>query len=160
MSCGSVLTSPGHVFQESLSFLIELLDSSNVSARNAPKDLISTLPQLIRTCDSQQSRQALNDLLLKGVHSTDRHALRQLWSVANRTLPIGNLRMQLLRYPLEPEDLAAQVKLLWPAEAHLNFQDIRKEQQIPCEPPSRAWAEHWFRAAFIEAAGTGVDETT
>ena len=135
-----VLTNPGHVFRDAVSFLIEYLDSPKVGPKIEPKELIGALPQLVRTCDNQQSRQELNGLLVSASETNDHLALKQLWRVANRSLPVSDLRSHIVSYVNENQDLVAKVKLRWPAEAHSDFENVIAQTEMPTQPPDSAWA--------------------
>ncbi len=75
-----VLTIPGHVHRDALAFVMKILDLEDDKARVLPKDLLSNLPKLIRSCDSEQPRMRLRALLKHSRGSEDRQALHRLWT--------------------------------------------------------------------------------
>ncbi len=154
-----VLTTPGHVHRDALSFLIEALDPLERVVRNDPQELVRALPELISSCDSAQLREALRALLDKALKGEDRYALSRLWKVAHRVIPAQDLQEPLLGYTSTREGAEPLVKLLWPAQAELDFAEPLQQEGALAGPPLRAWAQYWFQAAFAQASLTGLPAT-
>lgn len=152
-----VLTALGHVHADAISFLVLFLDPSNKTPRAEPKGLLTSLPALISSCDGEQPRNTIRNLLGKANHRVDRNALWRLWYVANRSLSSRELREYQLQYTSHRNDLLPLIRLLWPAEAKHEIAD-----EVPGEPstvPQAVWAESWFQAAFTQPSVTGLDAT-
>jgi hypothetical protein len=149
-----VLTSPGHVHQDALSFLVEALDPAGVKARNEPREMVSVLPALIRSCENAQIQGMLEELLRKSANNQDRYALWRLYTVANSVLPCRELEKHVSTFNDSNGKLSSLVKLYWPAQAGKSF----KNQVVPTE-----WAANWaatlFSAATVLPALTEVQGT-
>ncbi len=115
-----VMTSPGHVHRESLSFLIDVLQPSEEKVRVIPKGLLHDLPRLISDSDSTQPKEKLQKLMIASRGWSDVHDCKKVWSVANRTFSASVLADEVLAFSGDGT-LRALVRLLWPAEAEKDF---------------------------------------
>lgn len=154
-----VLTSPGHVHRDAISFLLEALDPLERVIRSDPPELITALPDLIESCDSSQLRETLCTLLDKALDGEDRYALSRLWRVAHQVIPAEDLKGPLFKYTSRREGLEPLVKMLWPAQAGLDFAEALQREGIPVGPPQRAWAQYWYQAAFVQPSLTALQTT-
>jgi NACHT domain len=154
-----VLTTPGHVHRDAISFLIEALDPLERAAINDPTELLRALPDLLISCDSPQLRQALRTLLDKALNGEDRYVLSRLWKVAHRVIPVEDLQEAVMRYASTKEGMEPLVKLLWPAQAGLDFVEALQQERALSGPPQRAWAQYWFQAAFAQPSLTRLEAT-
>src|SRR5258708_14857079 len=139
--------------------MLELLDPSDFSARYKPKEMLSSLPSLIKSHDGSQPQAVLVGLLEKAKQCQDRGALWRIWRVANRALPQEQIEQYLFDHTFMNEQLDAAVKLLWPAKTGLNFVNNPRFKALLNGPPRRTRAEYWFRAAFIDSSLTTLDST-
>ena len=154
-----VLTSPGHVFQDAISFLLDYLDPLKFAPSIEPKGLISALPSLLRSSDRVHSQNELEALLTKTRTNQDEYSLEQLWSVANRALPNSSLIQHWKAYASKSAELESKVKVLWPAEARMGAQAISAKIEMPPAEGAPKWAERLFRAASIDREVTAMDLT-
>lgn len=154
-----VLTTPGHVHQEAISFLVEGLDPSARTLTRGSKGIIASLPDLIKSCDSHQPRESVRGLLYKALSGEDRHAIWRLWKVAHQVIPARDLQDPILEYSSTREGLEPLVKLVWPAQGGLDFADALEHERPLVELPCRAWAQCWFLAAFAQPSLTGLQAT-
>ncbi len=110
-----VLSTPGHVHRDALSFVIGMLDAESTSIKVEPKGLVNTLPRLISACDSDQPRQQLMQLLERSAAWKDHHDLKQLWSVCNRVFPEADLCIAMSKYQGKAS-IKAAMEIRWPVE--------------------------------------------
>jgi hypothetical protein len=143
-----VLTSPGHVRQEAICFLLEGLDPSQEKIRHEPRGVIGALPDFINSCDSQQPRRTLRTLLDKALEGDDRYAIWRLFSIAQQTLPKSELEAALSSYTNSDEDTVALVKLLWPSQKCSDFCALLENEKALLGQPQTSWAKYWFQAAL------------
>lgn len=110
-----VLSSPGHVHRDALSFVIGTLDAENTSVKVEPKGLVNFLPRLVSACDSDQPKQLLKQLMERSKSWRDHHDLKRLWSVCNRVFSDTDLCVAMATYEGE-ESIKAAIEIRWPVE--------------------------------------------
>src|ERR1019366_8473825 len=152
-----ILTAPGHVHQEALSFLMQALDPADHRPQNLPPELNKTLPTLFGFGDNEQNWSQLAALLDASVTCVDRQALASLWYVANRTLPTETIWRHAKKYEVADERISGLVQLLWPAEAGLKPGQLLAKEVTNNDGDSIIpdWAEYLYRATFLDDSLTG-----
>ena len=151
-----VLVFPGHVHRDAVSMLVESLDPLNTFARNEPRDLVSTLPRLIRSCDNPQPRAELQKLLGRATETSDMHAVWRPWTVAIRVLPPNDLHPYLHQSRKAESKIFPSLALAWPAEAGQSFASELDNTTLFSGPPRPEVSRVWFEAAQSDRGATGL----
>ncbi len=81
-----VLTNPGNVHRDALAFILRALEPAPSKARVIPGEFISSLPRLIKACDSDNPVQILTGYLKSSRDIQDYQYLKHLWSVCHKVL--------------------------------------------------------------------------
>jgi hypothetical protein len=155
-----VLTTPRHVFRDSVSFLLQSLDPSDSRPRNERPEVGRILPKLVREINSPEHRRVLLTYLDAGRSSRDDHALTLLHSVTNKVFTVDEIRAHAATSSDASDDLCGRIRLTWPARDGVDLESLySSERPMPLEP-NPEWAFCLYRAGRIDNAARKFPETT
>jgi hypothetical protein len=140
-----VLSSPGHVHRDALTFVLSALDPNTKRARYIPEEYAESVPLLIRSCDSDQPGQILKGHLTASRGSKDRGHLRQLWSTCYRTLDRRFLFQEMCSYRAD-YNIESSIKLLWPTFAGQSYAEQLDKANELARIPDGILAKYWYKA--------------
>ena len=151
-----VLASPGHVQQDSLSFLLELVDPRILRARNEPRDLISALSRLVKASASKSHSAMLDQFLTDSNTWGDDGSLSRLYHVASFALADTQILQHAKVFESANRSRTARVRLVWPKVRPSHLIDASGASDYWPKLPDPSWAAVWYRLALKESAYTAL----
>jgi hypothetical protein len=149
-----VLTSPGHVHRDSISFVLRLLNPRVVIPRNEPRALLSAIPSLISNCSAEVHLNELRTFLSDGSAAADGGALERLHAVAYKLLDGDFLSAYLSTLPARPDVVSAEAHIFWPKLDKVDLCSLSATSTFWPTSPNSIWAEVWLRAALLQSGKT------
>jgi hypothetical protein len=151
-----VLTVPGHVQQDAISFLLELLDPLDLKVRNEPADLLSALSSLTKACASKVHEGYLEALLTSARNSADAGALIRLYFVAGSVLAAEKVLAQTREYDSAKLQLGAMVRLSWSKLSASSLVEASRSAGFWPPLPRPDWASVWYQVGCRESGKTAL----
>jgi hypothetical protein len=151
-----VLSSPGHVHRNAVSFMLRLLNPTDCKPKNEPKALLHAIPSLVRNCGLQQHIGQLQTFLHEGRTSKDRGALEPLHRVAYSLLDSSVCRQHISEFPVDTSLISAEVHIAWPRAEKVDLYELSKSAAFWPDIPNSTWASVWWRVGRRESLKTNL----
>lgn len=154
-----VLTAPGHVQQDAISFLIAGLDPADPRVRSQPRGMVEAIPDLVASCDSHRPREILLQLFSDALANDDAYAIWRIFKVVQRIVAPAELQRLISQHVTRETDLQARLRLLWPAQSGLDFSPLLEDEPFLFQTPTSEYAKYWFQGALSNSSLTGLSST-
>lgn len=151
-----VFSQPRHVFSEAMDFLIDVLDTTIVRVPNEPKEMLDTLPGLIKQGDVERHTQRILAILENHTIKSDPTSLHRCYRILSRLLSPTRMRALLMTYEGTQGDLFARLRILWPSLWGIDMAGEATALSFWQPLPGAAAARSLWNAALVSDTATGL----